>query len=392
MSRYLLVVPPLAGHVNPSLGLGQALVRAGHEVAWCGPELHLRPLLGAGATVFPTGSRLFRPQSDHGLAAVRSVWDRFIVPYARFSLPAVDKAIAEFRPDALVVDQHCPAGAIAAHRLGLPWATLACSTMDLGDPLAVLPRVHEWVLGRVRHIWDKAGMPADEYFDLRFSPHLVLATTSRELVGRDFPEHFRLVGPLLAERPDQPGFPAGWLRPDRRRVLVSTGTLADDVSARFLRAAVAALAPLGDRLQAVFVAPPAELPDLPEHLLAQARVPMLDLLPHLDLVVSHGGLNTVCESLAHGVPLVVAPIRHDQPINANQVEHAGAGLRIGFARAGAADIRAAVTTVLGDPGFRVAAARVAESFARAGGTGAAVAALARLTESPVTTGPSRSTS
>ncbi|GLZ39778.1 nucleotide disphospho-sugar-binding domain-containing protein [Actinokineospora sp. NBRC 105648] len=397
MSRFLFVVPPLAGHLNPSLGVGQALARAGHEVAWCGPELHVRPLLGPDALVFPTGSRLHRPQSDHGLAAVKSVWDRFIVPFARFSLPAVEKAAADYRPDVLVVDQHSPAGAIAAHRLGLTWATLACSTMDLGDPLAGLPRVREWVEGRVRHLWDKAGLPAEEYFDLRFSPHLVIASTGRALAGSDFPEHYALVGPVLAERPAQPDFPWDWLDPDREHVLVSMGTLADDVSSRFLHETVAALAPLGERLQGVFVAPPDALPDLPPHLLARARVPMLDLLPRMDLVVSHGGLNTVCESLANGVPLVVAPIRHDQPINANQVVAAGAGVRVGFARADADALRAAVTTVLGDPAHRAAAHRVRASFAEAGGADAAAAALTRLSaqstaQSPVPAGRGGSTS
>ncbi|MBM7773717.1 MGT family glycosyltransferase [Actinokineospora baliensis] len=392
MSRFLFVVPPLAGHVNPTIGLAAALVEAGHEVSWCGPELHLRPMLGPDAVVHPTGTRLHRPQSDHGLAAVRSVWDRFIVPFARFSLPAVEKAIEAAGPDVVVVDQHSPAGAIAAHRLGVTWATLACSTMELGEPLADLPRVHEWLRGRLRHMWDKAGMPAEEYFDLRYSPHLVLACTTRALTGA-LPEDILGVGPILAPRHGQPEFPFEWLDQDKQHVLVSVGTLADDVSTRFLRETAAALAPLGDQLQAVFIAPPDTLPDPPPHLLARTRVPMLALLPHMDLVVSHGGLNTVCESLAHGVPLVVAPIRHDQPINANGVVAAGAGLRVGFARADAGQLRAAITHVLGDPGHRAAAATVSASFAEAGGAAAAAAALLELTtRSPAPAGLSRSTS
>ncbi|GLW89354.1 glycosyltransferase [Actinokineospora globicatena] len=392
MSRFLFVVPPLAGHVNPTIGLGAALAARGHEVAWCGPELHIRPLLGPDAVVHPTGTRLHRPQAGHGLAAIRSVWDRFIVPFARFSLPAVEKAVLDARPDVVVVDQHSPAGAIAAHRLGVPWATLAASTMELGEPLADMRQVLAWLHGRMRHLWDKAGMPADEYFDLRSSPYLRLACTTKALTGA-LPDDFVGVGPILAARPGQPDFPWDWLDQGKQHVLVSVGTLADDVSERFLREVAAALTPLGDQLQAVFVAPPEVLPDLPAHLVALPRVPMLALLPRVDLVVSHGGLNTVCESLAHGVPLVVAPIRHDQPINANGVVAAGAGLRVGFARADAEQLRAAVTTVLGDPAHRVAAAQVRQSFASAGGADAAAAALVDLaTRSPAAAGMSRSTS
>src|SRR6185436_20489781 len=111
--------------------------------------------------------------------------------------------------------------------------------------------------------------------------------------------------------------------------------------------------------------------DAPAHVLVVPQVPMLELLPHLDAVVTHGGLNTVCEALAHGVPLVVAPIKGDQPINAAQVEAAGAGLRVSFHRSGHEKLRAAITAVLDDPAYRVAAKGIADSFAAAGGAPAA---------------------
>lgn len=134
MSRFLLVVPPLTGHVNPTVGLARELVARGHEVAWTGTETALRPLLGPDATVFGTGTRAFRAQGGHGLAAVRSLWEGFIVPYARFTTKALDAAVREFRPDALLVDQHTPAGALVAHRHRLPWGTLAPGAMELGRP------------------------------------------------------------------------------------------------------------------------------------------------------------------------------------------------------------------------------------------------------------------
>src|SRR6185436_6767034 len=95
--------------------------------------------------------------------------------------------------------------------------------------------------------------------------------------------------------------------------------------------------------------------DAPAHVLVVPQVPMLELLPHLDAVVSHGGLNTVCEALAHGVPLVVAPIRGDQPINAHHVAAAGAGVRVRFDRDPPERLRAAILSVLDDPGYREAA-------------------------------------
>jgi UDP:flavonoid glycosyltransferase YjiC (YdhE family) len=67
----------------------------------------------------------------------------------------------------------------------------------------------------------------------------------------------------------------------------------------------------------------------------------------------HGGHNTVGEALAHGLPLVVAPIRDDQPVIARQAADAGVGVR--FEHVQAAELRDAVRAVLGDPRYAAAA-------------------------------------
>ncbi len=105
------------------------------------------------------------------------------------------------------------------------------------------------------------------------------------------------------------------------------------------------------------------------------HVPQLDLMPRLSAVVSHGGNNTVCEALAHGVPLVVAPVRDDQPVIGEQVVRTGAGLRVRFGRVSAPALRESIVSVLDEPSFRVAARRLRGDFAAAGG---AVAAADRL--------------
>jgi MGT family glycosyltransferase len=49
------------------------------------------------------------------------------------------------------------------------------------------------------------------------------------------------------------------------------------------------------------------------------------LLPHCDLVVTHGGHNTALAALSHGLPLVVIPIAADQPENAKRIAELGVG-------------------------------------------------------------------
>jgi UDP:flavonoid glycosyltransferase YjiC (YdhE family) len=99
-------------------------------------------------------------------------------------------------------------------------------------------------------------------------------------------------------------------------------------------------------------------------------------------VVCHAGQNTVCETLYHGIPLVLAPIRDDQPIVAQQAVDAGVAERVRFGRARAEQIGAALDKVLTEPGYRAAAERVATAFKAAGGAQAAADALIRLAEGP----------
>ncbi len=383
MSRFLFVVPPLAGHVYPASAVASQLAGRGHEVAWAGSPARLGALLGPGATVYPTGMRPHGGRSDTGMAAVKSLWEGFVVPFARFTLPAVDKAVISYQPDVVVTDQHALAGALVAHRHGLPWATMCTSSIELARPFAKLPKVDAWIRGHLARLCAESGLSGDEVPDLRFSPYLVIAFTSHALTGDvRFPDHYALVGPALAAR--QAGPDVSWRRldPARRHLLMTVGTLAEDIAGDFYERTVRALEPLGDRLQAILVAPAGTVRDPPEHILVAQRVPVLTLMPRLDAVLCHGGMNIVCEALSYGVPLVVAPIRHDQPINAAQVAAVGAGIRIKFGRARPDQLREAVLAVLDEPGYAAAAGRVRDSFAAAGGAAAAAARLQRLARQP----------
>jgi zeaxanthin glucosyltransferase len=379
MSRYLFLALPLPGHVHPMAAVAATLTGRGHEVAWAGSESFLRPLLGAGAAIHPIPLRAHRGQSERGMAATKSRWDGYIVPHARATLNGVAAATEQVRPDVLVVDQHAVAGALVAHRYGLRWASAAPTSMELTRPYRALPKVEAWIHDRLGALWTGAGLPGSPPHDLRFSPHLLIAFTGTALTGPlHWPANARLVGPALADRPDDTGFPWEWLDPGRRHVLVTVGTLSMDLATTFYARVVEALRPLGDLVQAVVVAPDGAVVDAPGHLLVRRRVPMLELLPHLDAVVSHGGLNTVCETLAHGVPLVIAPIKGDQAINASQVAAAGAGIRVSFDRVRPEPLRRALCAVLDDPAYRAAAAGIRASFAAAGGAPAAAGHLELL--------------
>jgi MGT family glycosyltransferase len=388
VSRFLFVVPPLVGHIVPTVALGQELADRGHQVAWAGDAETVGRLLSQEATLLPVAANFggqtlaqvrHRSLGLRGAAAFRFLWADFLIPLAVSMMPGVAAAVDEFAPDVVVVDQQALAGALVARQRRLPWATSATTSAELTDQFATTPLLGTWARQCLADF--QRDLAVSDPVDLRFSDHLVLAFTTATLVGPvcDFPGHYVFVGPAISARAGAPEFPWDWLDPDRQHILVSLGTVNREVGRRFFDTAVAAVAPLADRLQVIIVAPSDVVGPAPDHVMVREFVPQLDLLPHLDAVVSHAGHNTVCEALAHGVPLVVAPIRDDQPVIAGQVVDAGAGIRVHFGRVGATELGNAITTLLDDPSYSAAAQRVREEFATAGGATAAADHLEKLT-------------
>ncbi|TQJ57075.1 MULTISPECIES: glycosyltransferase [Streptomyces] len=386
MSRFLFVVPPLVGHLNPAVGVAAELTARGHRVAWAcaDPELVGRLAGPAAGAVFACGGAPpgERPADLRGPEALKFLWEWYLLPLAEAMAPGVRAAVEAFRPDVVVADQQAFAGALVAERLGLPWATSATTSAEFTDPLAGLPKVREWLDGRLAALRSAIGDPAGDA-DPRFSPHLVLAFSTPELAG-DAHGGVRWVGPSITARPSVAGFPWEWLDGGRATVLVTLGTANTDVGGRFLEVCREVLRERADRVQGVIVDPGGTLEPRGDDkdLLILPSVPQLALLARLErgsgAVVCHAGHNSVCEALWHGVPLVVAPIRDDQPVVAGQVTDAGAGVRVRFGRVSARQLGAAVDSVLDEPGHRAAAGRIRTAFRAAGGPSAAAAHLEDL--------------
>ena len=383
MSRFLLVVPPLVGHINPAVGTAAELTERRHEVAWAGHSELIRQFAGVDATVFGCAipeHGLQRTAGLKGPAALQFLWESFLIPLAGAMAPGVRSAIEVFEPDVVIADQQAVAGGLIADELGLPWVTSATTSAELMNPLASMPKVQAWLDDLLLELRGRiAGGRGGA--DPRFSPHGVLAFTTRELFGQTELPHERvwLIGPSISTRPSTSGFPWDWLDPETPTVLVSLGTVNLDAGVRFLATAVEALSGMAGKLQAVVVDPAGVLGEVGEHILVRSHVPQLELLSRLDAVVCHAGHNTVCESLWHGVPLVVAPIRDDQPIVAGQVVDAGAGVRVRFGRVTANLLAGAIESVLAEEGgFRLAAQAIGRSFRAAGGNRVAADRLEEL--------------
>jgi MGT family glycosyltransferase len=163
--------------------------------------------------------------------------------------------------------------------------------------------------------------------------------------------------------------PAWWseLEDERPVVLVTQGTVNTDASG-LLAPAIAALAE-EDVLVVATTGSPTEsaaaaLPQpLPANVRLERFIPLPALLPHVDAVVTNGGYGGTQQTLAHGIPLVVAGATEEKPETAARVAWAGAGIRIRRHPPRPAVLRRAVRAVVHDPRYRNNAQRIQADMA-----------------------------
>jgi UDP:flavonoid glycosyltransferase YjiC (YdhE family) len=357
--RVLLASTAGAGHLGPLVPFARALRRAGHEILVAAPISAQPRVERAGLPSISVADPLERdlaPVRERLRAATLDEANEIVLSEtfgrvrSRAALPGMELAMDAWRPH-VVVRESCEfASAVAAEARELPVARVGPWLLTM-EELAL--RLAAPAVDELRR-W--AGLEPDPGgAQLAASPYLTLTPPSVELPGGAEPARtLRFHGappPLRAVR--SAGTPP--------LVYLTFGTVAASLGhfPGLYRAVIDALADLPVRLLVTVgeAADPADLGPLPAHVRAERWVPQAEVFREADAMVGHGGFGTTMGALLAGVPQVVVPLFADQPYNARRIAALGAGLA---ADSGApASVRAAVERVLAEPGFRVAAGRVA---------------------------------
>jgi MGT family glycosyltransferase len=117
---------------------------------------------------------------------------------------------------------------------------------------------------------------------------------------------------------------------------------------------------------------------VPSNVRLESYVAQPQLLPHCDLFITHGGFNSVKESLTAGVPMVVVPITADQPYCAQRCAALGVGRVVMPDQRNAETVRSAVEAVLGDAAYATKARAFAAEMHALPGPETVVALLSDL--------------
>ncbi|XP_054152716.1 uncharacterized protein LOC128951494 [Oppia nitens] len=96
---------------------------------------------------------------------------------------------------------------------------------------------------------------------------------------------------------------------------------------------------LGDRLD--------DYP-LPDNVWGQPSLPQLSILPLVDLVITHCGINTVCETMYFGKPMICLPVYCDQYDHSQRIHESGFGIRLDVHKCTERQLLGSIDSLLAD--------------------------------------------
>lgn len=380
MGKFLFIVPPLAGHVNPTLGLGAELIKKGHDVAWVSFDVRLESKIPDGAEFLLLEADISESEKEkirqelievgkkavYGLDSLKFLYDEVLIPMNAGMLDGIKKLIDQYEPDIIVTDQQIFAGAVAAIQKNIPYVTSVTAPAAIKANEA-LPKIYEWEGQQIINFQKENGIEGDVRLDC--SRSLTLVYTSKKFFGDyELPDHFKFIGPTIERKEFVDDF--DWDRLSNvkgcPKILISLGTTFDHAQKlTFFKKIVEAFE--NEKIIVVVISDPELFDRIPENFIVRKIIPQLKLIPLIDAVVCHGGNNTVCEALSYAKPLVVLPIAYDQSYVAGCVVDSGAGIRLNFNRFRAPQLKDAVYKVLTEKEYTENAETVKQSFCETGG-------------------------
>ncbi len=419
----ILFMPESAyGPTNNCIGIGDLLRRRGHrvvfaaEASWQGrlaplgfeeDLVDLAPSAGDAAAqdagqfwkdfIRDTAPEFRKPTIEQLETWIKPVWEE-LTAGARYCQPQLAAIIGRVRPDVIVEDN--VVGFPALVTAGVPFVRIvSCNPLEIGEP-AVPPAFSGYPAA------EQAGWQAfrDEYERVH---RPLWADFNAWVTGQGAPPLPDLqfihegaanlyVYPELADyRRTRPLGPS-WHRLDSS-VRTTDGTFAlpdtltggrgaliyfslgslGSADVQLMRRVIGCLSATPHRY-IVSQGPLHGEIELAANMAGAEFLPQTSVIPLCDLVITHGGNNTVTECLHFGKPMIVLPLFWDQHDNAQRMQELGLGVRLDTYRFTDAEMHAALDRLLGDAGLGGRLGRAAATIQRRDGVGQAASLIEHI--------------
>jgi UDP:flavonoid glycosyltransferase YjiC (YdhE family) len=377
--RYLFVGLDYGGTWKPMLGLAGMLMERGHAVTVLGAPFMRARAETAGCAFISLPDNFDDPE---GWAPEDDDWviysQRISGPELAFALaPAVEESGA----DAIVFDCLLLNAMSAAECLEIPSAVIVHFLWY--EHLSELPNDYdEWIelVNATREQLELDGLPpATGIPDLWDRMDAILSLPPPAWTRGRLPENALEVGPIANEPKGESIWTLPWPADDDTPLIVislSSSYMHQEDLLERLAAAASGLA--ANTVLSLAGAIPRNSLRVPKGIEVVDWLNFQVVLPHADLLVTHGGQATVSAGMRHGIPLLICPLGRDQSRVGGHVEEDGTGILLD-PNASLDEIREAMTRLLdAKSGFNEAASIVSEDLRSFGDGRMAVEALEAL--------------
>jgi MGT family glycosyltransferase len=392
MSRILVAVTPLAGHVKPMLPVAQQLVRDGHQVFFQTADSFSTQVEAAGLQFL---ALLGNANYDyHRLGE--------LIPELQTAPSPMDQAniyVKHVFADRIVDQHHGLQEIIAAQNIDLVMTdvlflgelplllsgksrppVIACGVIapSWTDPaFSIFTGPDNTPEGRARNVADNQKFlsmraPGHEYVDAvldrlgvaisgGFQPNSVyrLPDVFLQFGAEDFeypmedrPANLVYTGPITHREPGAEA-PVWTAQLDRSLpvVLVTQGTLANFNFNQLVNPAITGLT--DEPVQVVVTAGGSKDGKIlsAKNAIVEHYVPYEQILPKTSVFVTNGGYNGVQQALSYGVPIVCYGESEDKPLVSARVQWSGVGISLKAGTSISGQIRDAVRKILHDPSY-----------------------------------------
>ncbi len=389
MSKVVFFNIPAHGHINPALPVVREMIQQGEQVICANTEETRAAHEATGATFaaypfIPTMAGLINNAGGGNLADNALS----LVKIADLIMPWVLQLLKREKPDYVIYDSLAAWGRQAANKLGIRGAA-SISTFVITPssmppmPLPTLLNMLGNILVRLPAYWQTAWQMRQKYgvkgvglagaLSNTGALNIVYTSAKFQPASEKLDSSYKFVGPSLAPRKDDSGFPFDALT-GSPIVYISLGTINND-NLDFYRQCFEAFSShsgqfilsVGKRTDI------AALGSIPANFIVRNFVPQLEVLQRADVFITHGGMNSVHEGLYYNVPLIVIPQQMEQGVVAQQVAKHGAGIalanRVPFGQTTVPMLRSALDQLLaGKAQYHAAAVLLGESLRAAGGS------------------------
>ena len=386
MSRVLIINGNLHGHINPTFPLVKELVERGEEAWYFCADTFMEKVLSAGARFIAPGEKMdnfyrtYRPSGNHPFYSIME----YIIKMDQVLIPSVLEQTKGMQFDYIIHDAILGGGKFLGEIMNLPMisssSSFAMNRLPVPDRMlerGFHPQLDEFyaVLENACSGW---GVPIPSVLDVFFKKgdrNIVYTSKEFHPDAESFDNSFKFVGPSIRDREEAADFPLDEL--DRKKVIyISLGT----INTKFVDFYQKCMDALGgsDWKVVLSIGTKTDInafEKIPDNFIVRNFVPQLEILKRADVFISHGGLNSVTESLYYGVPVIAIPMVNDQHLVTRQLTASGAGFGLKMEDITGADIKDSVEKVLSDRNYSAASRKIGESFRAAGGYKAAADAI-----------------